>query len=316
MVPWPCIVMYWNISLQSHLQKYIPIQQYPAVHCIIVSQPCKNLADSVHLFLLSFRAVSGMAKLKHEMDSSQWLCITCHDWSCLCQKPSTVRKHSFGNAPLAPPLKATVYERIYVAPTPLTWVDNKKTPDQLLAETSILAKPKPGTLLLPKRHKQIWSKASCKSNTGMKSDDEASETETVIPYEYYFEMLSKCPITARKPFLVSSAHWASKTKRHTQPWPWQSHSQCRLWSSSCQFDLAKTPRHTACWNSCRKWAGLNRCNFHRPWTGKDLTVQFRYCPGSFCSFQMTVEQWISIVLLDQWSQSNGPLTEDQLSIMQ
>lgn len=194
-----------------------------------------------------------MAKLQYEMDRSRWLCVSCHDWACLCKAPYTVRKYSFGHTPAAPVVNPTVYERTYMSSFPDTWANNKKTPEQLLTESSMASAPKSG--VLRQRRKQTGSKALRKSTKGkaLTGNDGSSAELDVIPYEYYFDSLTKSPITARKPFLVSSPHWASTTRSHTQQWPWRSGSQCRLWSAASHFDLARTHKHKACWKDCKQW---------------------------------------------------------------
>ena len=200
------------------------------------------------MLLLTDRPILGsslksrviMAKLKNELNPSRWLCLSCHDWACNCRIPFTVSKYNFGHTARGPAIKSTVYERTYMSSTPLTWADSKKTPEQILAASRV-------TSMQSTQSKASHRSRKTSSQRGCDDNNVERDQRDVLHYEEYFDKLSRSPITARKPFLVSSAHWASR--HHTQHWPWSGKTQCRLWSSTSQFDLARTPRHSACWHS-------------------------------------------------------------------
>ena len=165
----------------------------------------------------------------------RYMCMTCHDLACNCRLPQTVRQYK-GNILRNATFGPTVYERTYVTPPNYTWSRRKGAQQVISTEKS------PWKKAIQDRPETEPAAEEGGDKTG---DDKDAD---VVPFNYFFWEFGNSPALARRPFLVSSPHWASRG--HLQQWPWRGKTHCKLWSSGSQFNLASSGRHRlSCWSN-------------------------------------------------------------------
>ena len=168
-----------------------------------------------------------------------------HSWKCHCDKPDTTQKYFINHTERNPlHLESTVFEHGYMVPNKVkkAWSkSSQKEYESLKGKEVDIANRYSYTT--PRKEGQKSQLATRESND-KKAEKPPREYRHKKKKHIVLIDLSSGPITARKPFRVSSAHWASCN--HTQQWPWKGTLQCQLVTQSGNRHSTWS-RHTHCW---------------------------------------------------------------------
>ena len=126
--------------------------------------------------------------------------MSCHDLACSCSLPQTVKQCK--GQPSKSKYGQVVYERTYVTPPNYTW-SRRKGAQKLILNTELLSR-----------------RDENKEMTNEDFSTKLTHKNLSFQNERFYMEYTNSPLLAKKPFLVSSPHWASRG--HLQQWPWRS----------------------------------------------------------------------------------------------
>lgn len=212
--------------VQDHKNPLLYCSQVPREHALVpvVPQDVRNEVKRQHHVLgrdyssLPYSLQLSPSKNPVGHRHPRYLSISCHEWTCTCAYPKTVRRYNMSTRDASSnPRAPNTYTRGFMLPEacPVKSRNHLREQDGAAGEAK------------PERKASVTDIAKLLP-IKKQAKEVRRQLEENRRRRHYEEMLSCKPVSVKGAFRVSIPHW--QNARYTQRWLWQSRIKSQNWS--------------------------------------------------------------------------------------